>query len=423
MFNASRRFATVLLCGATLLVHPLLADDLESLSIKEAVRLALTADPTVDALRLRGDAQVHLSEAAKLLPEPTVRTGFMNVPIDSFSLNAEPMTQVHVGVRQTIPPRGARAATSANHRHLESELRHQAKLQTLNTKLATRTAWLEAHYLRFELELSSQIQDLLEDLVEIARVRYAAGKEIQGVVLAAELESSRLASLLIDMRRREHAQLEELRRLMAINDPVVLDSKLPNWSTVPEQAEVVAAVHMHPRMLMSDASIAAAAAQVEIREADFNPLWHVDVNYGLRDGVYDNGSNRSDFVNATLSFTLPILSRASQQQKLGAANFDASGRKAVKDRDFRDLTSEIRTAYDDWNHLTKRATFINKSIIMQSQSHSRAALQEYQNNARSISDVVLSYRVEHNERLAERRVQIDKLLIWAKIDSLNGMTQ
>lgn len=397
--------------------------NIQVLSIDDAVGYALTSDPEIHGLQAQADAQSNLKEAAKQLPEPTLRTGFMNVPLDSFALNTEPMTQTLIGVRQSIPAIGSRSAASMNHEHLAEAFTHQTYLQKKNTTHATRVAWLEAHYQRHAVDLTSQALKLLDSLSDVVRARYAAGDELQLAVLAADLELSRLRSRLIDTKRREVQTLDELQRLLGVEDSVSIGYELPKWDVVPKHESVHDASRTHPRVQAADSVMEAESAMTQFYETALKPAWHIDLSYGRREGTNLSGDSRSDFSSAMLSFSLPIVSKRKHSLRLLASHANEDRARHSKSKILRDITSEIDIAYSEWHRLSERLNLLDDTIIAQSHNHAQAALKAYQNKEGSFTDVLLSNVNEVDVRLEMHRVKIDRLKAWAKIDSLNGSTK
>lgn len=397
--------------------------NIQGLSIEDAVKHALSSDPEIHSLRLRADAHGSLKEAAKQLPDPTVRTGFMNVPIDSFALNREPMTQTLIGIRQSIPAAGSRSASSANHEHLSHVFNHRTSIQKKNATRDTRVAWLEAHYQRHAVDLTSQALELLESLSNVIRARYAAGDELQLAVFAAELELSKLQSRLIDTKRREIQTLDELQRLLSVMNRVSIGHKLPNWDAPPARESVQDALKLHPRVQAADSVIEAESAMTRFFETALKPEWHFDLSYGIRDGANLDGGARSDFATATVSFSLPLVAKQKHNLRLLAAQANEDSARHSKSKILRDMTSEIAVAYSEWDRLTERLNLLNETTVAQSDNHAQAALKAYQNKEGSFTDVLLSYVNEVDVKLEQHRVKIDRLKAWATIDSLNGSTK
>ena len=94
--NTATRFAMLVLLAFAANVH---AD----LDIDEVLRLALENDPAISATRARARALSDEAVANGQLPDPKLRTGLYNLPVDDFDIDREPTTQLRLGVVQAFP--------------------------------------------------------------------------------------------------------------------------------------------------------------------------------------------------------------------------------------------------------------------------------------------------------------------------------
>ena len=75
----------------------------ESLGLHQALKLALKNDSVVSGFQAQQDAWHQLSYASQTWEDPKLRFGAQAVPIDTFDLEQEPMTQLVVGYQQMFP--------------------------------------------------------------------------------------------------------------------------------------------------------------------------------------------------------------------------------------------------------------------------------------------------------------------------------
>ena len=103
----------------TILVYILagapLAAGAEPLSLAEAQRIAVERDSGRQALESESAAMRDMAVSAGQLPDPEARVGAVNVPVDSFSLDAEDMTMLEVGLMQRFPAGQSRALKRARY--------------------------------------------------------------------------------------------------------------------------------------------------------------------------------------------------------------------------------------------------------------------------------------------------------------------
>lgn len=77
----------------------------EPLSLGEAVSIAVGAqDPTVSSSVERATALSEKAVSESRLPDPRLRLGMLNMPVDTFDFTQEPMTQAQIGLQQQFPP-------------------------------------------------------------------------------------------------------------------------------------------------------------------------------------------------------------------------------------------------------------------------------------------------------------------------------
>lgn len=393
------------------------------LSMESAVAHATANEPRLQALRLQTQAQQDLTIAARELPDPTFRAGVLNLPVDDLSLQAEPMTQAVIAVRQNIPSGGSREANADRHVKLGEALRHQVSLRSKDIALDVRTAWLNSHFHEYELQLILDAERLFANLAEVVRARYAIGEELQQAVLAADLELSQIRSRLIDIKQRLFESDAELQRLLGDASEFSVSETLPDWQEVPDRHNLRENLTSHPQVLVAEAKIGVESANVRLSESEFKPNWHAELSYGLRDGVAFDGDPRSDFLSATLSLSYPLFNAKKQTRRQAAARSHEAAARQIRQEILRDMNAAIEIAYAEWHSHSEQLELLNKSIIVQSDAHAKAALQAYQNKEGDLTDVLLSYVNQINTKLKRQRVIADRLKTWATIDYLNGAVE
>ena len=74
-----------------------------ALDLAEAERIAIERDAVLRQLAAESQAMRERGVAEGQLMDPKLRFGAVNLPVDSFSLDAEDMTMLEVGVSQEFP--------------------------------------------------------------------------------------------------------------------------------------------------------------------------------------------------------------------------------------------------------------------------------------------------------------------------------
>ena len=81
----------------------LLANNVFALNLQQAEHLAVQADPAIEKFKATSLSYENASIADDTLPDPKLRLGAVNVPVDTFDLEQEQMTQLKIGVQQNFP--------------------------------------------------------------------------------------------------------------------------------------------------------------------------------------------------------------------------------------------------------------------------------------------------------------------------------
>lgn len=398
---------------------PVLAEQRAPLTIAEAEDLALEGEPGHAALQAQAVALQQQAVAAGQLPDPTMRIGLANFPINGGGFSTEGMTQAQLGLRQAFP-RGRALATD------RFEARSEAYTQTADARsrdvlVAVRHAWLETYYSQRAWSLVSESRPFFSDLVTITRSMYAVGRKTQHDVLRAELELSRLDDRLIETGRARSEAQARLSRWLGQDARRPVAMKLPDWETLPGLAELRAGLDAHPALAAASAGIAAKQAAVGIAEANKKPAWALDVGYGYRDGSLPNGEPRSDFVSVAVTVELPFFSENRQDRTLAAALGERRAAVHTQAELNARLVSELEAEFARWTDLTRRLALYDKQILDQSRIQAQAALLAYQSDTGDFADVMRAHIDELNTRLEYIRLQVERAQSYAALANLGGI--
>ncbi|MBT8101307.1 MAG: TolC family protein, partial [Gammaproteobacteria bacterium] len=181
------------------------AQVLPPLTLAEAEDLALRQEPGLSEFQARADALEEQAVAAGQLPDPVLRVGLANFPIESGGFTTEGMTQGQLGIRQAFPPGKTRSLSTQQFQSLSTEMDRNADARARDVLTLVRTVWLDAYYWERAHAIVSDSRPYFDDLVTVTRSLYGVGKKNQQDVLRAELELSRLDDRLIDVERQRRA--------------------------------------------------------------------------------------------------------------------------------------------------------------------------------------------------------------------------
>jgi len=378
--------AAVLAACAHALV-PAAADD-RPLTLEAAEALALEAEPGREGHEARAEALTERAVAAGELPDPELRVGLANFPIESGGFATEGMTQSQLGLRQRFPPGDTLEHAAERYRRLADEQSFAASARERDVRYALRAAWLELHYRERAREVVRETRPLFADLLTVTRSLYSVGNRDQQDVLRAELELSRLDEHLLTIEEQVALARAALAEWIGEAAERPLPAALPGFGPPPALADLEASLESHPALVAVEArGEASQAAIAEAREA-FRPGWALDLGYGYRDGRLPDGTSRSDFLSLSVTVDLPFLGRERRNRALVAALAERRAVDADREQLRRRLASRLAADHARWQSLGRRIELARETILPQAEARAAAALVAYQSEAGDFADVM-----------------------------------
>lgn len=392
------------------------------LTMAEAEDLALAAEPGQMALEAQAAALDERATMAGELPDPTLRFGLNNFPIESGSFSTESMTQAALGYRQEFPAGDSRSLSFEKFSRLSDQMTGNAEARGRNVRTATQNSWLELYFLGRADELIRDARPFFADLAEITRSLYSVGRKNQQDVLRAELELSRLDDRLIDIERRRARSKAGLGEWIGAEAERPIATNLPRWDTLPRLADLKQGLHQHPALLAADAKVGASEAGVKLADERSKPGWAIDVGYGYREGSLPNGDPRSDMVTVGVSMGLPFFRSKSVDSTVSAALQERSAARLSKLQLERELVRQLEAEFANWHELSRRMELYDTRILAQSRDQADAALLAYQSDVGDFADVMRAHISYLNARIEYLRLTVDRAQSHALLANLGGFT-
>jgi outer membrane protein, heavy metal efflux system len=254
---------------------------------------------------------------AGALDNPEVSVGFLNLPVDTFSLNQVDMTNApNIAVRQKIPFPGKRRLRSevAQEQNQSDEFSLQDKTNEIRAKVIQGYWGLSLAYASYDI--TNKDKQLWEQVVQVAETRYAVGQGMQADVLQAQVELGNYLDRLFQWQQRQESLRADLNALR---------SKPPGTTIARPQALKPRSLNLNldnlltlaaeqPQVQALKAQVAKQEKAVALARKDFFPDFGVGVAYGFRENKPP--VTRPDFFSTTFSMDIPIWRNAKQKPKL-----------------------------------------------------------------------------------------------------------
>ncbi len=355
-----------------------------SLTLAAAVKVAVADNPGLSAMRARAEAMAAIPSQLGSLPDPTLSFNALNLPVDTFSVGQEGMTQMQIGLGQKFPFPGKlglreeAANFEAKAAGIEVE---ESRLWLIRN---VRSIWWRLFYIDQALNIIDSNKELLRQFVEIAQTKYKVGKGLQQDVLLAQLELSKLLDKeiqLAGMRRNEEARLNALlnwptnRTLTLAQTAIPELPSLRQETVLQKQAEAV-----RPLLIAQQSRIHAAQSRVKLAKKDYYPDFNLGVAYGFRSGSNLDGSDRADMASLRFSMSLPLYSGSKQDKVVDQRNSELL-QQNYRLQDAREqVYTQISQAMADYHRASEQVILFKTGIIPQSRQTVDSMLAGYQVN-------------------------------------------
>jgi len=381
------------------------------LTLDAAIAEAICANPGLARFQARAQAMGEVPSQAGALPDPRLTLGALNVPVDTYSFDQEPMTQKLVGISQEFPffgKRGLKEKTAAREADVATQDVREARLRLIRDVKST---WWNVFYLDRSLEIVQRNRELLRQFVSIAETKYKVGRGLQQDVLLAQLELSKLMEMQIRLRGTRRGQETSFNALL--NRPADAAITLP--SSVPEvlppsgsEAELVReALESRPMLLARRSELEAARARLDLARKDYAPNFTVNATYGFRDGKNTNGTDRADFASLLFSLNLPLYAGAKQSKAVAQRANELTEREFALQDSEQQVKTEISRRLTDYERAREQTDLFKSGIIPQA-SQTVASMQAgYQVNKVDFLNLIrtqitlYNYEIQYWQTLSE----------------------
>tara|TARA_B110000459_G_C16624421_1_gene504136 strand:+ start:3704 stop:5011 length:1308 start_codon:yes stop_codon:yes gene_type:complete len=426
MKNLSKRIVLATLFAQALCLGALeaVAQTYPALTLENAIEQAVLEDDWLAANVEREQAMLEEALAAAQLPDPRVSIGLSNLPLDTFNLGQEPMTQLRVGINQVIP-RGDTLLLSEQKKKQQSEVNpflradRKAKVELLVSQL-----WLKSFLSARSIALIEADRSLFQQLIDITSSRYTVGAGLarQQDVVRAQLELLRLDDRLAVLRQAQDSNKQQLAQWVpsalivgALSDEI--PQRMPPQIRLATLAEAAEFFETHPRIRSHDKQIEVAATQVALAKQSLKPEYTVGAAYGYRDNA-PGGINRADFLTLELSFDVPLFAEKRQKPLIRASQHSAAAIQVERTLIVKELFANYQQAVAELNILDERRTLYADLLLAQINDLTEATLSAYTADEGDFEEVMRAYIAELNTKIDLLQIDVERLQVLARLDYL-----
>lgn len=372
----------------------------DSLSYARVRQLAAADQPQLAAQASAVQAAREQAVAEGQLPDPRLKLGLQNLPVDSFALNREPMTQSTIAVEQMLPGgnkralRAARAQAEAGQMSAELDARRrQIERDAALAYVSLRGALRQLEVAR---RLSRESANQVESLVPALR----AGRSSQADYYAARTTVTMAHHREVEIAATVGRARAELSRWIgaAANDPLAEEPDLPLAEPRP-LVQILDALERHPEHAMATQAIGLAEADVALAREAGRPDKSIEIGYGRRSRAF------GDMLSIQFAMDLPLFQRDRQDRGVAARVAQRERALALREDHLRALRAEMSATWNDWQSARERLRLMLAEHVPDAAARVQSALAAYRGGRGEMAAVIEARRGELEALLLRAEIQ------------------
>jgi outer membrane protein TolC len=393
-----------------------------TLVLNGLIQKAITQNPELQSSFQGWEASKTRISQQEALPDPTLGLSFMNLPVNSFALDQEPMTGKQISLMQSFPFPGklnlkGDIATS------ESKITLQQYRELKNQLVKkTKQAYYDLYYIDQALATVASNQELLKEFVEIAETRYGVGKGIQPDVLRAQVAHSKMIDRELKLRQQREAIQAQINTL--INEPAdaplgkAVAPDLEPWglelNTLIQRADSTS-----PMLAAWKTAIKQSEQQVDLALKDRYPDFAVGIAYTQRNEL-QNGTPGYDFVSAMFNVKIPLFHNKKQDKKVQQTRIQQSSMEYRYQNIANSIEQKLQQSLTNLDKNRRLIDLYETGIIPQAEESLESSMAGYQNDKVDFLSLLDSELTLFQFRLDYHRFLADYHKAMAEIEALIG---
>ncbi|MCX7136884.1 MAG: TolC family protein [Proteobacteria bacterium] len=411
--DGRRSIVIIALLAAALLPSPASAQ--ATLSLTDAQRIAVERSRQLAAQDAAIVASKEMAAAAGQLPDPVLKLGIDNLPIDGedrYSLTRDFMTMRRIGVMQEFTRDDKRKLKVQRFdRETERAVTEKAVAVAALQK-DTAIAWLERYYLeRMRVVVAAQAAETNLE-IEAAEGAYRAGRGTQVDLFTARASRIALDDRLSELDRRIRDARTALARWVGAAAEAPLAGKSDFTKVGLTSHTLDQEIERHPEIALLARQVAMAETEAQIAKANKQADWSLELAYQQRGPAFSN------MVSVGVSIPLQLDQKNRQNRDLAAKLALTERAKAQQEDMLRAHIAEIRAMLNAWENGHERIARYERELVPLAQDRTQAALAAYRGAKGDLNSVLAARRNEIEVRTQTLQLEMDTARIWAQLNFL-----
>ena len=341
------------------------------------------------------------------LGDPRLGIGLLNLPVDSFRFDKEPMTQKQLFIAQKIPWFGKL--------NLKTQLavlkvgRQEAILMAKQLELARQiaTAYFELGFIAGSREINERLAGMVKQILRVTEIGYAAGRGLQQDVLLAQVEFSKLLDEKIMLKKKYRTLEDRINELLNRESftPVPIPGKMiyPDVRLSVKKLQA-RALKQNPWIRVRASDVKQACLKIELALKDYWPDMDFKMAYGQRDEDR-TGRDLDDFVSASVAINIPLWKESRQDKKLAARRAGHQAAMKFYQNLIKSLPYKVDALAAEVSYTQNSYRLMADALIVQAEQLAQSSLAAYK-----VGKVEFATMIRARVQLLRLELQAEKYL-------------
>ncbi|HDP97690.1 MAG TPA: TolC family protein [bacterium] len=348
--------------------------------LEQLIEEALQNNPAYRSAVYQAQQVNQTISQAGALPDPILGLSVMNLPVDNFAFDLEPMTGKKLSLMQVFPFPG-KLKLKENMAGYQAQVVEQQVEELKNDLIKNvKLMYYEIFYLDKSIEILNINQTLLQQLVTVAEKKYSVGKGLQQDVLKARVEHAKISDKLISLQQKRKNAVFKLNKLLNRNISQSFEKiKIVDKPAIDYYSSDLKALGLEHRPILKTwrLLIEKSKSGNKLAKLDYLPDFRVGIAYTQRDDLR-SGMKIPDFFSAELQLDLPLYFYKKQSKKVQETQLKIRSLEdsyiAIKNEVF----FEIENAITEIEKNTRLIELYKTNILPQASQSLNSAMSGYQ---------------------------------------------
>lgn len=387
------------------------------------IRQGVKQNPGLQSAHQNWQSMHSAVSPAGALPDPMLGFNLLNLPVDSWQFDREPMTGKQIVFSQAIPFPGKLGLKS----DVAEKKAEQAAARFEETRVQLvkniKQVYYDIYYVEQAVATVRKNIDILNQFIKIAETKYTVGKGLQQDVLRAQVAHSKMLDREITLMQKRQALVARLNALLnrPSDTPVapIPDLQVTFYSFTSDSLQRLAEKN-RPLLKAWRAAIKQKEKERELAKKGYLPDFKVGVAYTEREKLR-SGSGGTDFFSGLFSVNVPLYFWKKQRKRVEQSQAGLLSAESFY-RDVRNrVFSLIEQKYSEAQKNRRLLELYQNGIIPQANQSLNSAIAGYQTDKVDFLTLLNNQITLFNYQLDYQRVRADYQKNVADLEALTGV--